>query len=569
MNQWYCGVEGQQYGPYTWEQMRAMAEEGRLVSESYVRREVDQQWMTAKQVPGLLKKKPKPSHSTSTQLSVAAVKKAAKTTTNAAARTSTAVAANGQAAEGSRIATVRPAAATASSSSAAIPVGAAVPPVGVAVAEPPASSPLGFVVQTTAPVKSAKSGRHKPLADDVEAAPKKSNSALLITVILAGVVLLMGVAGVGVLIWSGLGRGKSEVAKKETAPAAEVAANPSPAVEKNPVEVNPVEVNPVAGEVNPVTPAPAVDSVPVPAVATTETAVAKAAPAAAPSPTMPAAEAAAAVKVLKAQSVWNDVTRVPGITILEVGLKVNSVWLAADEAGTRVEPTEGNASGARFVFVELQLTNKAKAARPYKSWNSTAGSSVVLADAAGQPLGFVPTAATPSATRLGTIEIPAGKVLSDTLVFHAPSGSVEKLQLALAKSALAGTAKTRGSHFAFEIPHEVLLRGAPRARAPVDPAAEPAATPADAPPLDVTPPVPAAVTPALPVPAAPMPAAPPPPAKFDPSAFDKELQKENEPAKGEAPKADMPKAEAPTGDAEPVAPAKKGKAGKSSKLPRK
>ncbi|HEX5104668.1 MAG TPA: GYF domain-containing protein, partial [Pirellulaceae bacterium] len=55
-NHWYCGVEGQQYGPFTWEQLRAMAAEGRLIGESFVRREVDQQWFQASQIPGLLPK---------------------------------------------------------------------------------------------------------------------------------------------------------------------------------------------------------------------------------------------------------------------------------------------------------------------------------------------------------------------------------------------------------------------------------------------------------------------------------------------------------------------------------
>jgi hypothetical protein len=56
-DQWYCGVDGQQYGPYTWDQLRAMAAEGRIVPETYVRREIDQQWLSAAQIPGLLARK--------------------------------------------------------------------------------------------------------------------------------------------------------------------------------------------------------------------------------------------------------------------------------------------------------------------------------------------------------------------------------------------------------------------------------------------------------------------------------------------------------------------------------
>jgi hypothetical protein len=53
-DQWYCRVDGQQYGPYTWDQMRAMVAEGRVVAESYVRREVDQKWFAAGKIPGLV-----------------------------------------------------------------------------------------------------------------------------------------------------------------------------------------------------------------------------------------------------------------------------------------------------------------------------------------------------------------------------------------------------------------------------------------------------------------------------------------------------------------------------------
>ena len=128
MNQWYCGVEGQQYGPYTWEQMRAMADEGRLIADSFVRREVDPQWLTASQVPGLLKKKAKPAGSSAMTQVVAKKPKATDTPVRRASDSTAAPAG------GNRIATKmvsKPVAASAPSASAtAVPVGGPVAPAG-------------------------------------------------------------------------------------------------------------------------------------------------------------------------------------------------------------------------------------------------------------------------------------------------------------------------------------------------------------------------------------------------------------------------------------------------------
>jgi hypothetical protein len=199
----------------------------------------------------------------------------------------------------------------------------------------------------------------------------------------------------------------------------------------------------------------------------------------------------------------------------------------------------------------VELTNTAKGPRSYTSWNSTAGTSVVLADAGGQPLPLVPPSATPAVIRLGSVEIPPGQSVTDTLVFHAPAGPVDAFKLALAKSALAGRYRTRGSHFAFEIPHEILLRGASRPRLATDlrtspdvPIANRAAVAGDAPaafagsasaptatPPAATPPTPVPPAKAAPPAAAPPAAAPPADAKFDPRALDRQIQ---EAAKKEA-----------------------------------
>jgi hypothetical protein len=63
---------------------------------------------------------------------------------------------------------------------------------------------------------------------------------------------------------------------------------------------------------------------------------------------------------------------------------------------------------------------------------------------------------------LTAVDLQPGQNVIDTLVFTAPANSVEVLRLALAKSAFAENAKFKtGSHFALEIPLEVLLAGGP------------------------------------------------------------------------------------------------------------
>jgi hypothetical protein len=89
--------------------------------------------------------------------------------------------------------------------------------------------------------------------------------------------------------------------------------------------------------------------------------------------------------------------------------------------------------------------------------------------------------------------------VKDVLVFASPAGTIEKLKLALAKSSLAEGAKFRtGSHFALEIPLEMLLTGtepAPleRGDSPVAASLPAALIPAAEPPAAIAP---AAIAPA-------------------------------------------------------------------------
>ena len=513
-NQWYCGVEGQQYGPYTWEQMRAMADEGRLIADSYVRREVDQQRLTASQVPGLLKKKTKPAAGTSSTQAAQAAKQPSAKAPVVEPPVVAPAASNGS---GSGIATMVRPVQSAAPSTGNIPVGSAI----AAPAAP--SAPIVNVAAAAAPAPAKAKAKWKTDEED-EPEPKK-NSTLLLVGILAGVIVFVALAGLGLVVWK-RGRDRAREQAEAKAAAEQAAATLSAALPANSGESNPL----IAAETNPNSPA-------VPEPERAAPAVEPAAPAAARvAQANTGSSNPAAVSLMSKLSGWIDVTRSGGIKLLDVRLAVDSAWLAADEAGTRVEPAAAKPGDAKYVFVTLKLTNTAKAPRPYTSWNATAGTTAVLADGGGQTLDLVPPSATPAANRQSKIDIAPGQVLTDTLVFEAPPGSVEKLRLALAKNAIAGNAKTRGTHFAFEIPQEVLLRGAPGERGPIDPAVHPQGGPITANQApSVTPQDPVAgalgseVPPATPMPAAPSPgAAPASPAvpKFDPKALDKEIQEQ-------------------------------------------
>jgi hypothetical protein len=502
-NQWYCGVEGQQYGPFTWEQLRAMAAEGRIVTDSFVRRDVDQQWFQAAQVPGLLPKAHAP-------------KKAASGDPSKSSPANRGAKANGM---------------PASHSSGNIPVGQAVAAAPVAVAAAPAAPVFTPQIVTAAPPAAAGSADHPEPA-------KKGTSPLLIVAILGGACALVAVIGIGVLVWS-LTR-KPPTTEEQVASAMEeemrgALEEMARDLQQNPPgELNPQalqNLEPLAGEMQK---ALQEGIGKLPTSATT--------PTSAPAAATPDAQA----KVLKSipDSGWRDVTQLRAIELNKLKLSLTSAWLASDEAGTRVDPAAGAA--AKYVFVQIRVANAAPVARKYKSWNVTGGTSVVLADQANAALNLVPPSSTPAANRLASVEIAPGQNVTDTLVFAAPGERVEKLRLALAKSALADKENVKfktGSHFALEIPLEVLLTGGSSPAAAPRDAAEPIAAnqaaSADAP-------QPLAISDAAPPPgdaAAPKPAEPKkedrPPSKEELNRQFEELSKKEgqpEPKKGEAQK---------------------------------
>jgi hypothetical protein len=429
-NQWYCGAEGQQFGPFTWEQMRAMAVEGRLIADSPVRRDVDQKWFQASQIPGLLPK----AHGGSA-IGKAATGSAVKTKPAMKKAVALAPAAGAKASDSTIIAPrdtptvkglprVKPAAVPAGS----VPVGTV--PKGHAVAAPPAPPPqaheaFAFVAPSAAGATATK-------------APAKKSSATKVAVIaLSGVVALVGLAGGGLVVW------------KYTRPAAgQVATNDLAAVQQElqtslEAAVGDLEGNPLA-------------SIPIEPTATAADAPATSARTASPDKNSAGAEA----KLITTMAGWTNVNSIKYIGLNKVKLRVDSAWLAADDSGARADltPTGDVPASAKYVFVKLEIINTAPVARSYVSWNASAGTSVVMADQGNQVLALLPVSQTPRAERLTKLDIQPGQTVYDVLVFAAPQGKVEKLKLALEKATLAEGMKVRApTHFALEIPLETLL----------------------------------------------------------------------------------------------------------------
>jgi hypothetical protein len=160
------------------------------------------------------------------------------------------------------------------------------------------------------------------------------------------------------------------------------------------------------------------------------------------------------------------------------------------------------------VFVEVKITNGGPVPKKYASWNGAKPTDAVLADHANRLLAPVSASATPEVARHDVVQISPGQTVTDVLVFAAPSGPIESLKLALAKTAISDITK---GHWAFEIPLEALFPK-PKPGAVPGSGAEPVAAnreplPAggDAPPpiIETAPAVP------QPAPATPVPAEPP------------------------------------------------------------
>ena len=505
---WYCRVDGQQFGPFSWDQMRAMAAEGRLVSESHVRRQVDQRWFEAGKIPGLLGT---PKSGGPAAAAPVASKAASPESTSGPATSSTVSTAsreegaapaksNGHATQKLRVAKPVPPAdsqpATANEPKAPPRVAAksaATPPLPL-----PAKteSPLGIVAAppVAGAAKSGKKlGRKSPseaaLRASLAAAAKKDEhglSPLLVGGVLGGIALvLLAVAG-GVVAWQ-VSRETPPIATNNTA--APAAAETKPIMTDAELDAILASTLPPEPAETSAAPERAASS---PAANSAETATATAAPAAmraaVPDPNLEAQR-----KLIAAQPRW---TPVEGMRIRmpsrDLQVEFAQVWLATDAKGTRVDPALPAAPGAgapaaksgvaqsatsaasptpaKFVFIEMRVTNSGSIPRKYNSWNAGDATMAVLAGQDNEPLAGVPVAETPGVARQSALHIAAGQSISDVLVFQAPAQPFDSLKLLLSQAALA--AGGRG-YFPVEIPVEYLFK---RAQSPA-PAAVATAAP--------------------------------------------------------------------------------------------
>jgi hypothetical protein len=461
-DQWYCGVDGQQYGPYSWEQLRLMASEGRIVPETYIRREIDKQWRPATQIPGLLaRKKPagkkpaaRPAGGQAGQSDSQSLAAVGASPTTSSAGTATVSVAPKPSVKAVQVAA--PLAAPTMQPAAAIPVGLAVAPgvsptlvavVAVNPAGPSTAEPLGFAINAAAPAKPASD------ADD-DLTPTRKKSPLVLISVLGGAVLAVGVVGIALVAWNWSqpsGPDTDGVAAVDPAGEAanETASEPSPgAAESNPGERNPAAIASAAI-----------------ASASAPRGNQSTAPASTSAVRLSGKSLAEAQRILGGQTRWGSIETY-SIKINDVHVKVTGAWLASDATGKFVQPqlpdaapakAAASAEAGKYVFVEVRLHNGGKVPRKFRSWNAAEALAAVLADEQGNVLAPVPASATPGVTRLSSQRLLPDQTVTDTLVFHAPDGTFESLRLALAQSAIAETSKR---HIAFAVPVEVMFKKA-------------------------------------------------------------------------------------------------------------
>ena len=451
---WYCRVDGQVYGPFSWEQLRAMADEGRVVAATAVRRSGEPSWTAASEVEGLVRLPVPPPLPLRDLVSPAARPPGPPV--------ADVVGANGGGAAS------RPAGESAAPGSSGVRNGSATPESGrsadesqlvrprrprwledenkpaVAPPPPPSSGPSSSPL----PVLGA-----TPLgSEDKPNKPKRGSGRLTrlagaVAAIVLGVTFSLGLLAALALAWA------RSVIRKEVATAmaayqAELAAKR----EKNP------EVPGLTAPANAAAAPPAGGTsvkgrgTPAPQSLAKEASTAAAA----------SSWRAEAEKVVSAMAAWHDVTQIRGIDLLGLKLQVRRAWLAVNERGARRETSKDTVDDetpppAGYVFVEVSLRNTGAEPRMYTSWNALAGASAVLADEGGSLFEFVPPSETPEVSRRGAVQLGPGDALTDLLVFRAPEGEVTNLRLALAKRALAGKARVSGgTHFGFQIPSSLL-----------------------------------------------------------------------------------------------------------------
>jgi hypothetical protein len=388
--EWIASVNGQEYGPYTWDQMLQMMAEGRVLPDSLVRRASDKQWFKASQIPGLLKSAPSRTHDSSV------VRTAGGN-------------ASGKSAVSSSTQLKR-----------AKPLVATPPPPAPASAAAPRSTLLPgatppVVVVTPPAAVSAK----MPTAQDDEDQPRRSSPAVMIGICVgsAAAMALVGVVIVAV-VWSR---------------SASMSARDAGAARAN------LEVAPTSHESNP-------------ALSPADSAPANARPQAkAAEQKKPADSASERQKLLKSIVTWRSLATLRAFGVGNAQLQIARVWLA-DETGKQVAA----AADAKYVCVEVAITNKVASPLKYRGWNTSGSTGAILADDKLNVLPLVPVQTTPALARITSASIPGNSTTTDILVFEAPRAEFESLHLVLPYKVFYNNVRT--PHAALELTPDVIGR---------------------------------------------------------------------------------------------------------------
>jgi hypothetical protein len=473
---WYCRVEGQQYGPYTWDQMRAMAAEGRVVAESAVRREADPTWFTAGKIPGLVGS-PNVPPAAAKSMATALVKQATPESTSGPDVTSTVVPNGANGSPRQFTVKLKP---TSPSNSQQLPTPPPLPnrpsrPAVVATSAPPAapprvaganpkvpSPPIPTATEPTSPlgivVAPPVANPSKPAVEEV---PKGPSRLTLAALGVAALVVLLAIGG-GVAAWR---MSHSSAAKMEVASADQTKKDAPPKPLMSDAELDAI-LSMSSGT--------SAKQAPANATATAaksdglkatdenkakESTASTLALAPAPPPLDPQIEAAR--KLVEEQKDWRPVESFfVANRSGTVRMEIAGMWLAKDALGIPVEPPQSDdeAAQAKFVFVEIRVTNEGDIPRKYTSWNTGEATDVILADDTNQPLALVPAAETPHAVRQTSLHIPPGHLIRDVLVFRAPARPFHALKLLLAQSVFAPGQR---GYFPLEASAQALLHDPP------------------------------------------------------------------------------------------------------------
>jgi hypothetical protein len=461
MDEWYCRMGGQDFGPMPFSQLYQAASAGQLPADAWVRFG-PQDWIPITSMPqlaGFFQRAPVPAGGMGTHV-VRRERGGSSTSVNIAANQ------------------VTPQQIPPPQGQVVLPQGQAVapqgyaPPVapqGVAVAPPPASVgsvPTGSAVPAIQPVVSK---RPVPAKGSAKASPpppgshhddlpkkKKKGNPLIPIYALGGTAL--GLVLVMVVVFVGFG-GKKKKPVDENSVAA-VTPPATPAGESNPSEANPpvntTESNPA--ESNP--PTKKNDSAKPTPVATTTTEK---------PPANESGKQAKELALFQKQSNWRDPRRVASLSVSKkFKIEFVQAWLASDANGKRVHLAAGGAPSeaapatevpatdapgdtpdssasspaagaedASYLFVQFKITNSGAAPLAYTSWNGpSADTLAMLASDGSELVNFVPPSETKGVNRsTGTVTLAPQQSVVDTIVFAAP-GSFSRLQLLLPQSAL-------------------------------------------------------------------------------------------------------------------------------------